>query len=247
VPPAIYGVFCGVLWMKPLQGFLLFAQVGVLKGETGRNLRRPPTISVPWRDRCLMHILSTPDAPQGDPQSRLPGSGVIRLSAGFLGVAGGPGWAWGCVPVFPLLQVTGGAGVPGFGAVLAGHVFTVKLNTPALQDELDALGWASALVQHATQEQGHGRRERRTIQVADAPAHVARRFPHARQVALVQRYVTRTVRVRKGKRWVRKQAKSAIAVFTITSLSAREAAPEHIAGYVRGHWDAPRAGPCGRR
>jgi predicted transposase YbfD/YdcC len=67
----------------------------------------------------------------------------------------------------------------------------------------------------------------------ERPAHITRRFPHARQVALIERYGTRTLRVRKGKRWVRKQVKSAIAVFIITSLDAREAAP---AGYVRGHW-----------
>jgi predicted transposase YbfD/YdcC len=120
--------------------------------------------------------------------------------------------------------------------LLAHYAFTVKLNTPALWDELDALDWASVPVQHATEEKGHGRRERRTIQVMDAPAHVTRRFPHARQVALIERYVIRTVRVRKGKRWAHKQVKSAIAVFIITSLSAREAAPAHIAGYVRGHW-----------
>lgn len=42
--------------------------------------------------------------------------------------------------------------------------------------------------------------------------------------------------MRKGKRWVRKQVKSAIAVFIITSLDAREAAPVHLAGYVRGQW-----------
>ena len=120
--------------------------------------------------------------------------------------------------------------------LLAHCAFTVKRNTPALWDELDALDWASVPVQHATEEKGHGRRERRTIQVTDAPAHIAKRFPHARQVALIERYVTRTVRVRKGKRWVRKQVKSAIAVFIITSLDAREASPAHIAGYVRGHW-----------
>jgi hypothetical protein len=91
-------------------------------------------------------------------------------------------------------------------------------------------------VQHATEEEGHGRRERRTIQVMDAPDHIRRRFPHARQVALIERYVTRTVRVRKGKRWVRKQVKSAVAVFIITSLDAREAAPAHLAAYVRGQW-----------
>jgi len=120
--------------------------------------------------------------------------------------------------------------------LLAHYVFTVKRNTPAPWDELDALDWVKVPVRHATEEQGHGRRERRTIQVTDAPAHIRKRFPHARQVALIERYVTRTVRVRKAKRWVRKQVKSAVAVFIITSLDAREASPAHIAGYVRGHW-----------
>jgi predicted transposase YbfD/YdcC len=117
----------------------------------------------------------------------------------------------------------------------AHYVLTVKLNTPALYRELDELDWKKA-PRLVTEERGHGRWERRTIQVLDAPEHVRKRFPHARQVALVERYVTRAVRVKKGKRWVRQQRKSAVAVFIITSLSAREAAPEHIAGYVRGHW-----------
>jgi predicted transposase YbfD/YdcC len=120
--------------------------------------------------------------------------------------------------------------------LLAHFVFTVKQNTPALWAELDALDWASVPVQHATEEKGHGRRERRTIQAMNAPAHITNRFPHARQVALIERYVTRTVRVRKGKRWAKKQVKTAVAVFIITSLDAREAAPVHLAGYVRGHW-----------
>jgi predicted transposase YbfD/YdcC len=120
--------------------------------------------------------------------------------------------------------------------LLAHYVLTVKQNTPKLWEELDALDWAAVPVQHATEEKGHGRCERRTIQVMDAPAHIRKRFPHVRQVALIERYVTRTVRVRKGKRWVRKQVKSAVAVFIITSLDAREAAPVHLAGYVRGQW-----------
>ena len=122
------------------------------------------------------------------------------------------------------------------GGLLAHFVFTVKQNTPALWAELDALDWAAVPVQHATEEKGHGRRERRTIQVMNAPEHIRRRFPGVRQAALIERYVTRTVRVRKGKRWVRKQVKSAVAVFIITSLDAREAAPVHLAGYVRGQW-----------
>jgi hypothetical protein len=108
----------------------------------------------------------------------------------------------------------------------------VKLNTKELREELDALDWRKVPVQHETRDKGHGRRERRTIQVTDAPEHIRKRFPRARQVALTERHVTRTVRVRKGKRWVRKQVKTAVAVFIITSLSAREAAPEHLAGYA---------------
>lgn len=119
--------------------------------------------------------------------------------------------------------------------LLAHYVFTVKLNTPALYRELDALDWAKA-PRLVTEERGHGRWERRTVQVLDVPEHIRRRFPHARQAALVERYVTRTVRVKKGKRWIRQQRRSAVAVFIITSLSAREAGPEHIAAYVRGHW-----------
>jgi hypothetical protein len=70
----------------------------------------------------------------------------------------------------------------------------------------------------------------------NVPAHIRKPFPHARQAALIERYVTRTVRVKKGRRWVKKQVKSAVAVFIITSLDAREAAPVHLAGYVRRHW-----------
>jgi len=120
--------------------------------------------------------------------------------------------------------------------LLAHYVLTVKCNTRKLWEELDALDWAKVPVQHETTEQGHGRRERRTIQVMDAPEHIRTRFPHARQAALIERYVTRTVRARKRKRWVKKQVKSAVAVFIITSLDAREAAPVHLAGYVRGQW-----------
>ena len=42
--------------------------------------------------------------------------------------------------------------------------------------------------------------------------------------------------MKKGRRWVKKQVKSAVAVFIITSLDAREAAPVHLAAYVRRHW-----------
>jgi Transposase DDE domain len=120
--------------------------------------------------------------------------------------------------------------------LLAHYVLTVKENTPALFAELDALDWKAIPVQHEAEEKGHGRREKRTIQVTDAPEHVRKRFPHVRQVALIERYCTRTEIVKKGKRRTRKTVKTAVAVFIITSLDAREAAPVHLAGYARGQW-----------
>lgn len=122
--------------------------------------------------------------------------------------------------------------------LLAHYVMTVKGNTPGLYDALDALDWASVPLGHQAAETGHGRRERRTIQVMDAPEPIKARFPHVRQVALIERYVTRKVRKRKknSRKYRTTEVRSAIAVFVITSLDAREAAPVHLAGYVRGQW-----------
>ena len=106
----------------------------------------------------------------------------------------------------------------------------------ALYDKIDALDWANASIAHETLDIGHGRRDKRTLRVRDAPADLG--FPGAAQVFLVERYTTRTVRKRpKGSRRYKKvQIRSAVAVLGVTSLSAREAAPEHLAGYVRRHW-----------
>lgn len=122
---------------------------------------------------------------------------------------------------------------------LGGHyVMTVKGNTPGLFGALDALDWASVPVQHQAASTGHGRTERRTIQVMDAPEQVRALFPHVRQVFLIERYVTRKVRRRKknSRKYKTMTVRSAVAALCITSLSAREAAPEHLAAYVRGHW-----------
>ncbi|MGH3600016.1 MAG: ISAs1 family transposase [Pseudonocardiaceae bacterium] len=120
----------------------------------------------------------------------------------------------------------------------AHYVMTVKANTPRLFAELDALDWATAPVGHQHTETGHGRTERRTIQVMDAPEQIRSVFPHVEQVFLIERYVTRKIRKRRknSRRYTTTEIKTAVAALGITSLSAREAAPEHLAGYVRGHW-----------
>jgi predicted transposase YbfD/YdcC len=118
----------------------------------------------------------------------------------------------------------------------AHYVMTVKENQKRLFDRLDGLDWASVPVSHTSVDKGHGRRERRTIQVTDAPAELG--FPHAAQVFLIERYTVRKLRRRaKGSRKYKTvQVTSAVAVLGVTSLSAREAAPVHLATYVRGHW-----------
>jgi DDE_Tnp_1-associated/Transposase DDE domain len=120
--------------------------------------------------------------------------------------------------------------------LFAHYVMIVKQNQKSLFDKLDSLDWANIPITHQTTETGHGRREKRTIQVTDAPTDLG--FPHAAQVFLVERYTKRTMRKRtKGSRKYKKvTVHTAVAVLGITSLSAREAAPEHLATYVRGHW-----------
>jgi hypothetical protein len=72
----------------------------------------------------------------------------------------------------------------------------------------------------------------------DAPEAVKALFPHVRQAALIERYVTRKVRKRKkgSRKYRATEVRSAVAVFVITSLDAREAAPAQ----GRPHQDRPR-------
>ncbi len=70
----------------------------------------------------------------------------------------------------------------------------------------------------------------------DAPADLG--FPHCAQVFLLERYTTRTLRQRAkhSRKHTTVRITTAVAVLGITSLSAREAAPEHLATYIRRHW-----------
>ncbi len=70
----------------------------------------------------------------------------------------------------------------------------------------------------------------------DAPDEIRALFPHAAQVARVVRTRTVTYWKGNGKTWTRVTQTSSETVYLITSLTAREAGPEHIAAYARGHW-----------
>ena len=119
--------------------------------------------------------------------------------------------------------------------LLAHYVLTVKGNQAGLYAALQQLTWAGAR-RHVTTDKGHGRRETRAHLVMDAPAEIKALFPHAAQVARVIRTRTITHSKHNGKKRTRVTETHTETVYLITSLTAREAAPEHIAAYTRGHW-----------
>jgi predicted transposase YbfD/YdcC len=119
--------------------------------------------------------------------------------------------------------------------LLAHYVLTVKRNQKNLYKALDALCWAGAS-RHETRDKGHGRAERRSHLVMDAPDEIRALFSHVRQVAKVIRSRTVTSWRSDGSRKTRVTKTSTETVYLITSLTSREAAPEHIAAYIRAHW-----------
>jgi len=115
-------------------------------------------------------------------------------------------------------QTTTAAYITGRG----GHyVLTVKGNQRGLFRRCKALPWAKLRATSAP-DLGHGRRVRRTIKVAAAPALLD--FAGAVQVAQIRR--TRTV----------SSKKSVEVVDVITSMPSTEASPVQIATWVQGHW-----------
>jgi predicted transposase YbfD/YdcC len=129
-----------------------------------------------------------------------------------------------------------GAGiVERFGAH---YVMTIKENSKNLYAALCALDFDTPPPGAHSKDVGHGRREQRTIKVLPAPEHVKALYPHVAQVFLLERLVTRKIRKRrKNSRKYRTETVSThIAQVGITSMSAREAGPEQLLAYVRGHW-----------
>ena len=102
----------------------------------------------------------------------------------------------------------------------ADYVMTVKASMPTLYRRLKKLPWA-AVPAFSAVSTDHGRRARRTIKAALAPAWTG--FDGAAQVAQLRRTVTKS-----GKKTVE-------VVYFITS--DRDADPATLAAWVRGHWE----------
>jgi len=105
----------------------------------------------------------------------------------------------------------------------AGYICIVKRNQPNLYRQLKALPWKQIPVQDETHDRGHGRYEIRRLQVVSSDR---LDFPHATQAIRI----TRRVRDQKTKKW------RTVTVYAITSLTALQAGPAELAGYIRGHW-----------
>jgi predicted transposase YbfD/YdcC len=97
---------------------------------------------------------------------------------------------------------------------------TVKGNMPTLCRQLKKLPWAAVPAVSAVST-GHGRRARRTIKAALAPAWIE--FEGAAQVVQLRRTVT-------------KNGRKTVEVVCLVA-SDRDADPATLAAWVRGHWE----------
>ena len=129
-----------------------------------------------------------------------------------------------------------GGGSRGKGFPQQGIPRRAAYPVPKVFARLDAMPWETTPIAHTTTETGHGRREKRTIRVLDAPDDLD--FPHVKQVFLLERTTIRTVykRTKNSKKVKKTKVTYCVAALGMTSLTADQATPEHLATYVRSHW-----------
>jgi predicted transposase YbfD/YdcC len=108
----------------------------------------------------------------------------------------------------------------------AGYLFTVKRNQPRLFQQLKALPWAKVPALDAARDTGHGRREIRRLQAVTCLGALGLDFPHAVQA----------IRIRRRRYHPRTGRASTVTVYAITNLTASQAKPADLAGWLRGHW-----------
>jgi predicted transposase YbfD/YdcC len=105
----------------------------------------------------------------------------------------------------------------------AAYLLMVKANQPTLHHQLRRLPWGDIPAQDHTRDRGHGRVEVRRLQVTTV---AGLEFPYATQALRI----TRRTRLLAGRRW------RTVTAYAVTSLTAAQARPAHLADYIRGHW-----------
>jgi predicted transposase YbfD/YdcC len=107
----------------------------------------------------------------------------------------------------------------------AHYILVVKKNQPSLYAQVKNLPWRNIPAGDRQHDRGHGRHEQRTLKAATVAAGLA--FPHAAQAIRL----TRRIRPLSGhKQW------RTFTIYAITSLTASQASPAQLAGWIRGHW-----------
>jgi predicted transposase YbfD/YdcC len=106
----------------------------------------------------------------------------------------------------------------------AHYILVVKKNQPGLYAQLKNLPWRSIPAADRQHSRGHGRQEHRILKTAAVAAGLA--FPHAAQALCL----TRRTRPLPGGKW------RTVTIYAITSLTAAQATPAQLTGWIRGHW-----------
>jgi len=107
----------------------------------------------------------------------------------------------------------------------AHFVLVVKRNQPRLHAALRALPWKECTAVRHDREQGHGRRETRSVRVLTVTG-LGLDFPHVAQAVKIHRYRTDA---KSGK--TTRQT-----VYAITDMTSRQASPQRLGQLARGHW-----------
>jgi predicted transposase YbfD/YdcC len=110
----------------------------------------------------------------------------------------------------------------------AHYMFVVKGNRPRLHQQLAGLPWADIPAVDLTQDAGHGRRESRTLKLAELrnAATGGILFPHA-QLAV---QILRRRRPATSRRW------HSETVYAVTDLSWQQIRADQLADAIREHW-----------
>jgi predicted transposase YbfD/YdcC len=107
----------------------------------------------------------------------------------------------------------------------AHYLLVLKKNQPTLYAQIKNLPWRHIPASDRQHDRGHGREDNRTLQAATVAGGLA--FPRAAQAIRITR---RTRPLPGGKKW------RTVTIYAITSLTASQATPAHLAGWIRGHW-----------
>jgi hypothetical protein len=97
----------------------------------------------------------------------------------------------------------------------------------SLYHRIDALPWTDAPITAATIDVPRGRIETRTIRLLPAPPDLD--FARARQVVLIERYVT----IKKHRQWVNRTCE---AVLYLSNLTRDQTSPTDLLIHIRRNW-----------